>query len=166
MSKLANTLVSKIGQQLQLSWLQSSSGEWFYFFDADTVDSQSQESIDSDYIWLVSQAENTHNVSGYRIENHILETLIEQLAAVEHVAVFGVPHEHKGNGLHVYAQLNRGNIHSAKVSQAINAKLAGCYGEFALPEAITFVDELPHLVNKPLCRQRLKTQVMNSYCAA
>ncbi len=166
MSNLTTLLPSHSGQQAQLSWLQSCNGEWFYFLDENASESEALDNIEQDYIWLVCQAKLGHKVSGYRIDNHVIETLIEQLAAVKHVAVFGLPHEYKGNGIHIYVELNGAAIDLPTLSQAIDAKLIGYFGDFAQPEVIKFVDELPNTNNKKVCRQLLKSQTMNIHCAA
>ena len=100
MSNLLNQSV----ESAPLSWLQSNSGEWQYFVDKVLVDESSSSVFTQDYIWLVSQAITSHKVSGYRIANQTMENFIEQLAGVEQAIVFGVPHEHKGNALHVYIE--------------------------------------------------------------
>ncbi|WP_085300220.1 AMP-binding enzyme [Cognaticolwellia mytili] len=166
MSDLPNPESSRNGQLAQLSWLQSCTGEWVYFLENNTNESNALDKIVQDYIWLVCQEKTTHKVGGYRIENHVIETLIEQIAAVKQVVVFGVPHEHKGNGIYVYAQLNGAAIDLSVLSRAISAKLVGCLGDFSEPEVIKFVDELPGISNKKLCRQILKSQAMNIHCAA
>jgi acyl-coenzyme A synthetase/AMP-(fatty) acid ligase len=166
MSNLLNSAPSHNGQQAQLSWLQSCNGEWFYFIDENIHESKVLDEVVQDYIWLVCQKKAAHKVSGYRIENHLIETLIEQLAAVKHVAVFGVPHEHKGNGIHVDVELNGVSMDLSMWSQAISAKLIGYFGDFVQPEVIKFVDELPDISNKKICRQLLKSQTMNIHCAA
>ena len=166
MSNLTNPVPSHYGQQAQLSWLQSCNGEWFYFLDENTDEGEALNKVEQDYIWLVCQAKLAHKVSGYRIENHAIETLIAQLAAVKQVAVFGVPHEHKGNSIHVYVELNGAAIDLSILSQAVSAKIIGCFGDFAEPGIIKFVDELPNINNKKICRQILKSQTMNIHCAA
>lgn len=166
MSNLPKSLISDSGQQAQLSWLQSCDGEWFYFLDDNAIENHISEKSDQDYIWLVCQKKSSNRVSGYRIENHILEALIEQLAAVKQAVVFGVPHEHKGNGIYVHVELNNAAIELAILSQAISAKLVGFFGDFARPEAIKFVDELPVLNNKKIRRQIVKSQEIRVHCAA
>jgi acetyl-CoA synthetase len=153
-------------QKAQLSWLQSSNGEWFYFFDDNAVEKMSLEKVEPEYIWLVCQGSTSHKVSGYRIENHMIETLIEQLAAVNQAVVFGVPHEHKGNGIHVHVELNAATLDLSLLSEAISAKIAGFFGEFVQPEAVHFVDELSNSHNKKACRQILKSQTMSIRRAA
>lgn len=154
------------GQQAQLSWLQSCNGEWFYFLDDNGNENGALDKLTQDYIWFACQEKSAHKVSGYRIENHRLETLIEQLAAVKRVVVFGVPDENKGNSIHAHVQLTGAAIDLSILSQAINAKLIGCYGDFAQPEEIKFVDELPDISNRKVCRQLLKSQTMNIRYAA
>ena len=56
-------------QQAQLSWLQSSNGEWLYFLDESLASEDMMSVIEQDYIWLVSQATSAHKISGYRIAN-------------------------------------------------------------------------------------------------
>jgi len=153
-------------QQAQLSWLQSCNGEWFYFLDDNSEKNTRQNRQDNDHIWLVCQESSAHKVTGYRIKNHIIEKFIEQLAAVNRVAVIGVPHEHKGNAIYVYVEAKCSAIDLNTLSQAISAKLAGSFGEFSRPEQVHFVDELPVFKDKPSCRQQLKMKTMNLGFAA
>ncbi|TWX73693.1 AMP-binding enzyme [Colwellia sp. C1TZA3] len=146
------------GQQIQLSWLQSSHGEWFYFMDKNFVDEDTVLAREQDYIWLVSQATSADKVSSYRVAHQTIETFIEQLTGVNQVVVFGVPHEKKGNALHVYVELNNPATEWSTLSNTINAKLAGCLGEFAQAEIIKFVDQLPNTENKNVSRKILKSQ--------
>ena len=166
MTDLSNPMTNQNGQQAQLSWLQSCTGEWFYFLNDNASESDALNTAEQDYIWLVCQEKNAHKVSGYRIENNTIEMLVEQLAAVKKAFVFGVPHEHKGNSLHISVALNSTAIDLSILSQVISAKLVGYFGEFVEPEEITFVDELPNFNNKKACRQQLKSQKMNVHFAA
>ncbi|MBA6390094.1 acyl-CoA synthetase [Colwellia sp. BRX10-3] len=145
-------------EQAQLSWLQSNSGEWSYFVDDNLADSDAFSVPEQDYIWLVSQATATHKVSGYRITHQTIENYIEQLAGTEQAIVFGVPDENKGNAIHAYVELSSTNIELSTFSKVINAKLAGCLGEFARTDVITFVDEFPVAKNKEISRKILKSQ--------
>ncbi|AWB59365.1 MULTISPECIES: acyl-CoA synthetase [unclassified Colwellia] len=162
MSNLLNQSV----ESAPLSWLQSNSGEWQYFVDKVLVDESSSSVFTQDYIWLVSQAITSHKVSGYRIANQTMENFIEQLAGVEQAIVFGVPHEHKGNALHVYIELTHSGIEKTTLSNAINAKLAGGVGEFARADVITFVEKLPVDQNKRISRKTLKSQCITVKYAA
>ena len=149
-----------------LSWLQSNNGEWQYFTDESLIKTSSAPDSEPDYIWLVSQTTVSHKVCGYRIANQTMENFIEQLAGVEQAIVIGVPHETKGNALHVFIELSHLNIEKATLSNAINAKLAGGIGEFAYVDAINFVEALPLDKNKKNLRKELKLQTINLKCAA
>lgn len=164
--KIMNNLPDYQGQQAQLSWLQSSDGGWFYFLDEKNARNIKQSQDDSEHIWLVCQESSAHKVTGYRIENHAIEMFIEQLAAVNRVAVIGVPHELKGNAIYVYVEAKYSDIDLNTLSAAISAKLAGAFGEFSRPEQIHFVDELPVVSSKRECRQQLKMKTINLGFAA
>ncbi|MBA6342770.1 acyl-CoA synthetase [Colwellia sp. MB02u-10] len=154
------------GQQAQLSWLQSSNGEWFYFRDKNFINEDTLLAREQDYIWLVSQATSADKVSGYRVANQTIEEFIEQLADVNQVVVFGVPHEKKGNAIHVYVELNNPATELSTLSNTINAKLASCLGDFAQADTIKFVDQLPITHNKNVSRKILKSQNITMNYAA
>jgi acetyl-CoA synthetase len=149
-----------------LSWLQSNNGEWQYFADESLVKTSSASDSAQDYIWLVSQATASHKVCGYRIANQTMENFIEQLAGVEQAIVIGIPHENKGNALHVFIELSHLNIEKNTLLNAINAKLAGGIGEFARADVIKFVENFPIEKNKQKIRKNLKFQAINLKCAA
>jgi acyl-coenzyme A synthetase/AMP-(fatty) acid ligase len=154
------------GQQGQMSWLQSSNGEWFYFRDKNFINEDTLLAREQEYIWLVSQATSADKVNGYRVANQTIEEFIEQLADVNQVVVFGVPHEKKGNAIHVYVELNNPATELSTLSNTINAKLAGCLGDFAQADTIKFVDQLPIAQNKKVSRKILKSQNINMNYAA
>lgn len=164
-SNMSN-LLNHSDQQAQLSWLQSSNGEWFYFRDKNFINEDTLLAREQDYIWLVSQATSADKVSGYRVANQTIEEFIEQLADVNQVVVFGVPHEKKGNAIHVYVELKNPATELSILSNTINAKLAGCLGDFAQADTIKFVDELPITQNKNVSRRILKSQKITMNYAA
>lgn len=162
---MPNSLNKNI-EPMPLSWLQSNSGEWQYFVDKNLVEESAALINTQDYIWLVSQAVSGPKLSGYRIANHTIENIIEQLTGVKQALVFGVPHEHKGNSLHVYIELSHQGIDQTILSNVINAKLAGGIGEFVCADVIEFVEVLPTTQNKPMARKTLKSQVITLNYAA
>ena len=162
---MTNLLNHKV-EQAQLSWLQSNSGEWLYFVDENLVKQGAVPDIEHDYIWLVSQATAAHKVSGYRIAYQIIENFIEQLAGTGKAIAFGIPHEHKGNAIHVYVELSHSAIELSTLSSAINAKLAGCLGEFARADVIKFVEKFPVTHSKEISRKILKSQNITMNYAA
>jgi acetyl-CoA synthetase len=159
-------LLNHSDQQAQLSWLQSSNGDWVYFLDENVENEDTSITREQDYIWLVSPATSANKVSGYRIAHQTIETFIEQLAGVEQVIVYGVPHEQRGNAIHVYVELSNPAIELSTLSNAINAKLAGCLGEFARADLIKYVDKIPTAKNKEVSRKILKSQNMKINFAA
>ncbi len=159
-------LPNQSDQNAQLSWLQSSDGDWCYFPDENMTNKECVPAVEQDYIWLVSQTIAAHKVSGYRIANDTIEMFIKQLAGVNQAVVFGIPDEQKGNAIHVYVQLNNAAIELSTLSNAINAKLAGCLGEFARADVIKFVEQLPAANNKVISRKILKSQNITMNYAA
>ena len=159
-------LLYQSDQPAQCSWIQLSNGEWSYEREANIANEATLPIIAQDYIWLVSPATSAHNISGYRIANETIETFIKQLAGVSQVIAIGVPHEQKGNAIHIYVELITSNIELTTLSEAINAKLAGCFGEFARAELIKYVDQLPEAKNKEISRKILKSQNITMNYAA
>ena len=80
--------------------------------------------------------------------------------------VFGLPHEQKGNALHIYIELSSTTIELSTLSNAINAKLAGCIGEFAHADVIKYVEQLPVTKDKAIARKILKSQNITMNYAA
>lgn len=153
-------------KQAELSWLQSCEGEWFYFLEKDTLNESASTVIEQDYIWLVSHHNSPHLLNGYRIANTSLESFVEQLTGIKRVIVFGVPHELKGNDVHIYVELSLSDTEQEVLSKAINEKLADYFGEFVRAETIVFVDEIPNTANKSLARKILKSQRITMQFAA
>lgn len=122
--------------------------------------------VDIDYIWLVTPAKVTNEVKRYRITHQAIESVIEQLAGVNQAIVFGVPHEQKGNAIHLYVELTNRHIALVTLSNAINAKLAGYFGEFVCPDKIKFIEHSPVIRNKKLARKTYKFQDLTINYAA
>ncbi len=153
-------------KQAELSWLQSCEGEWFYFLEKDTLNESASTVIEQDYIWLVSHHNSSHLLNGYRIANTTLESFVEQLTGIKQAIVFGVPHELKGNDVHIYVELSLSDTDQEALSKAINEKLADYFGELVRAETIVFIDEIPNTANKSLARKILKSQRITMQFAA
>ncbi|SEL34100.1 acetyl-CoA synthetase [Colwellia chukchiensis] len=149
-----------------LSWLQSSNGQWRYLTAQYNQKPIKSATTDQDYIWLVTQTSPKHKVSGYRIANWQLEGAIKQLAGVNQVLVFGIPHEQKGNAIHVYIERVNQKIDTAILAMAVNAKLASSFGAFVRADVIQYVDQLPDVSNPVQARQRLKAKKLIMKLAA
>ena len=153
-------------QHKQRSCFRSSLGVWHYFLDENIATEANLSVLDTDYIWLVTPAKVTNGVKRYRITYQAIESVIEQLAGVNQAIVFGVPHEQKGNAIHLYVELTSSHIALVTLSNAINAKLAGCFGEFACPDNIKFIEHFPVTRNKKLARKTYKFQDLTINYAA
>lgn len=152
-------------QQVRSLWQQCSNGEWLYV-DKSIPNKNNQLDDVRDYIWFVSPATSAFKVKGYRIANQTIEALVEELAGVRQAVVFGLPHELKGNEITIYVELQSNATDCEKLSNVINAKLAGCFGEFVRAENIRFVEQLPDLNCKSVCRKILKSEnITLSYAA-
>lgn len=153
-------------QQIQQSRLQSHTGEWHCFLGENITDKVNLSAIDTDYIWLVTPAKESNKTRGYRIAYQAIENVIEQLIGVNQAIVFGVPHEQKGNAIHLYVELANSHIALDTLSNAINAKLIDCIGTFACPDTIKFIEKPPAIKNKDDARKTLKFQDLTISCAA
>lgn len=153
---------NKNKQLANLAWHQLPCGQWQHFLNHQTEDKQ----LARDYIWLVCQNSSAHKIAGYRLYNDDIESFIEELAAIEYAVVFGVPNEQKGNEIHLSIELASNKINEKVLTEAVQAKMIGKFGEYARPASITFSEKLPAEKNKKIARQLLKSQkITMSYVA-
>jgi acetyl-CoA synthetase len=108
-------------------------------------------SKDSDGLWyILGRADDIIKISGHRIGSAELEAAITSHPAVAEAMTIGVPDKLKGQSIVAYIILKKEYQSSNKNSEA-ESKLRGeiiqsvvnGIGNFARPEQITFVDDLP-----------------------
>lgn len=108
------------------------------------------------YFWIVGRVDDVVNVSGHRIGTAELESAFIEHEAVIEAAVVGVPHKIKGEGLVGFVSLREGEQHSEELAEELREWIAKKIGNFARPERVMFVDDLPKTRSGKIIRRLLR----------
>ncbi len=110
------------------------------------------------YIWVIGRIDDVIKVSGYRLGTAEVESALVSHADVTEAAVFGLPHDLKGNAIYAYVILRTGVEKSEKLVEELRNHVAHEMGPIAKPEQITFVDSLPKTRSGKIMRRLLKAR--------
>jgi acetyl-CoA synthetase len=110
------------------------------------------------YFWIIGRVDDVIKVSGYRLGSAELESALVSHPSVAEAAAIGLPHEVKGNSIHVYVILRTGFNPSDSLKEELRNHIGHEIGPIAIPESITFVDELPKTRSGKIMRRLLKAR--------
>ncbi len=112
------------------------------------------------YFWIIGRTDDVIKVSGYRLGTAEIESaMISHLAIVESAAI-AIPHALKGNGIHVFAILQKDYTPSHELELEIKEHVVHHMGAIARPEEIKFVDALPKTRSGKIMRRLLKARLL------
>ncbi len=112
------------------------------------------------YYWVIGRVDDVIKVSGYRLGTAEIESALVSHHAVAEAAAIGLPHEVKGNAIHVYVILKAGAPKHDGLIEELRAHVAHELGPIAKPEAISIVDSLPKTRSGKIMRRVLKARAM------
>lgn len=112
------------------------------------------------YFWVIGRVDDVIKVSGYRLGTAEIESALVSHPAVAEAAAIGLPHELKGNAIHVYVILRSGFEKEDKLLEELRQHVGHEVGPIAKPEKITFVDSLPKTRSGKIMRRVLKAQAL------
>jgi acetyl-CoA synthetase len=110
------------------------------------------------YFWIIGRVDDVIKVSGHRLGTAEVESALVSHEAVAEAAAIGLPHEIKGQGIHVFCLLRKGFSPSAELAEALRQHVATHIGPIARPEEVTFVDKLPKTRSGKIMRRVLKAR--------
>ena len=117
--------------------------------------------VDEDgYYWIIGRVDDVIKVSGYRLGTAEIESALVSHADVAEVAAIGLPHDVKGQGIHVYAILKTGKTGSKELEHELKDWVRNEYSPVAVPEEIKFVDSLPKTRSGKIMRRVLRAQAL------
>jgi len=117
--------------------------------------------IDEDgYIWIIGRVDDVIKVSGYRLGSADIESACVSHPAIAEAAAIGVPHQLKGNVIHVFAILKSGSQPGPQLIEDLRAHIGHEVGPIAKPEKIEFVESLPKTRSGKIMRRVLKAKAM------
>jgi len=112
------------------------------------------------YVWVIGRMDDVIKVSGYRLGTAEVESALVSHPDVSEAAAIALPHELKGNAIHVYVILRAGITGSDQLSEALRQHVSHEMGPIAKPETITFVDSLPKTRSGKIMRRLLKARAL------
>ena len=110
------------------------------------------------YYWVIGRVDDVIKVSGYRLGTAEIESALVSHPAVAEAAAIGLPHEIKGNAIHVYVILKAGQEPSDTLVDELKAHVGHEVGPIARPEKITIVPSLPKTRSGKIMRRVLKAR--------
>lgn len=117
--------------------------------------------IDDDgYIWIIGRTDDVIKVSGHRIGTAEVESALISHPAVAEAAAIGLPHEVKGNAIHMVVVLNHGFEPTKNLVSDIRGHVAETLSPIAKPDTIEFVDKLPKTRSGKIMRRVLKARAL------
>ena len=110
------------------------------------------------YYWIIGRVDDVLKISGYRLGTAEVESAMVSHPAVAEAAAIGLPHDVKGNAIHVYCILRAGYNGSDDLNEELVQHVAKHLGPIAKPEKINFVDSLPKTRSGKIMRRVLKAR--------
>jgi len=126
---------------------------WYHVGDAARIDKDG-------YSWIIGRVDDVLKVSGYRLGTAEVESALVSHPDVAESAVVGLPHELKGNAIHAYAILRAGLQGSDALAKELRTHVRKEMGPIAMPESITFVEELPKTRSGKIMRRVLRAKAL------
>ncbi|MES9190097.1 acetate--CoA ligase [Cutibacterium acnes] len=115
---------------------------------------------DDSYIWIIGRTDDVIKVSGHRIGTAEVESALISHPAVAEAAAIGLPHEVKGNAIHMVVVLNHGFEPTKNLVSDIRGHVAETLSPIAKPDTIEFVDKLPKTRSGKIMRRVLKARAL------
>jgi acetyl-CoA synthetase len=114
---------------------------------------------DSDgYYWIIGRVDDVIKVSGHRLGTAEIESALVSHPSVAEAAAIGLPHDVKGQAIHVFVMLRRGFAPSPELAEELRQHVSAHIGPIARPEDVKFLDKLPKTRSGKIMRRVLKAR--------
>ncbi|MGQ3889317.1 acetate--CoA ligase [Legionella sp. CNM-1927-20] len=110
---------------------------------------------EGDY-WINGRIDDVLNVSGHRLGTAEIESALIAHPDVAEVAVVGVPHEIKGQGIYAFVTLKTGCKPSEELKNTLIENAKEAIGAIAKPDIIRWVNDLPKTRSGKIMRRVLR----------
>jgi acetyl-CoA synthetase len=110
------------------------------------------------YYWIIGRVDDVLKISGYRLGTAEVESALVSHRSVAEAAAIGLPHDVKGQAIHVYCILRTGFSGSPDLEEELRQHVSDHLGPIAKPEKIEFVDSLPKTRSGKIMRRVLKAR--------
>lgn len=134
-------------------WKKYEKQGWYHPGDAAIKDKDG-------YFWVIGRTDDVIKVSGYRLGTAEIESAVVSHPDIAEAAAIPIPHDLKGNAIHVYVILRTGIEGSRELAADIKQHVGKVMGPIAKPEAVNFVESLPKTRSGKIMRRVLKARAL------
>jgi len=134
-------------------WKKFERQGWYFTGDSAKKD-------EDGYYWIIGRVDDVIKVSGYRLGTAEIESTMVSHAAVAEAAAVAIPHDLKGNSIHIFAILKTGISPSRELEHELLQHIVDHMGPIARPEVVKIVDSLPKTRSGKIMRRVLKARIL------
>jgi acetyl-CoA synthetase len=134
-------------------WKQYKEQGWYFTGD-------SAKKSEDGYYWIIGRVDDVIKVSGYRLGTAEIESIMVSHPAVAEAAAVAVPHDLKGNSIHIFAILKKGIDPSKELEHELAKHIVDHLGPIARPEAVKCIESLPKTRSGKIMRRVLKARIL------
>lgn len=134
-------------------WSKFSKQGWYFTGDSAKVD-------DDGYFWIIGRVDDVIKVSGYRLGTAEIESVMVTHPAVAEAAAIPLPHNIKGNSIHIYAMLRQGYKASTELEHELINHVVNHMGPIARPDEVKIMESLPKTRSGKIMRRILKARAL------
>jgi acetyl-CoA synthetase len=112
------------------------------------------------YFWIIGRVDDVIKVSGYRLGTAEIESVMISHPAVAESAAVAVPHDIKGNAIHMFVIIKKGFEATRELEHELGKHIVDHLGSIARPEVVKIVDSLPKTRSGKIMRRVLKARIL------
>lgn len=112
------------------------------------------------YFWVIGRTDDVIKVSGHRLGTAEVESALVSHPAVAEAAAIGLPHEVKGNAIHVFVVLRLGYEPSQDLAEDLRKHVSTHLSPIAKPDHVDFAEKLPKTRSGKIMRRVLKARAL------
>ncbi len=112
------------------------------------------------YFWIIGRTDDVINTAGHRLGTAEIESALVSHPAVAEAAAIGLPHEVKGNAIHVAVVLKVGQVPSRELEEELRRHVAQHLSPIAKPDSFDFTDKLPKTRSGKIMRRVLRARAL------
>jgi acetyl-CoA synthetase len=150
---MARTILGDPERYKETYWKDYEAQGWYKTGDSARKD-------EDGYFWIIGRIDDVIKVSGYRLGTAEVESALVSHPKVAEAAAIALPHEVKGNAIHVYVILRAGQTPSKALADELREHVGKEIGPIAKPDEVHFVDTLPKTRSGKIMRRVLKARAM------
>ncbi len=119
--------------------------------------------IDEDGFWFIrGRSDDTLKVAGKRIGPAEVESAAVAHPAVQEAAAIGLPHDVKGESVHVFCVLRPDNEATPELAEQVRREIGRQLGSALRPEEVLFVHDLPKTRNSKIMRRVIRATYLGA----